>query len=74
MPAPSDVSPYGVLRVGMTVDTDRHGNAELTQPLTEFHSFVTVPTAQGFTQGEGEFLGCKGTKGGEEFISLSLLL
>lgn len=55
--------PYGVLRVGLAFDVDRHWNTELGQSLAQSDRFLSVPAAESFTQREGQFLRCTGSKG-----------
>lgn len=56
------VLPYGVLRVCLAVDADAHWDRELGQPLAELDRFLFVPTVEGITQGEGQFLRCTGSR------------
>lgn len=50
-------SPYGFLRVRLTVDPDGHGHRQLWQLLTQLDSFFLVAAAQCFAQRKGKVFG-----------------
>lgn len=54
-----DVSPpYGVLGVGLDVHADGHREGEPGELEAQLRSFLAVPTAEGFTQGQGQLFSC----------------